>query len=215
MTSLASPDQAADAIRLAPLPEVIAAIAAGQPVLVLDDADRENEADLIVAADKITPATMAMLIREGSGIVCLCIRPDQASRLKLKPMVEVNRSRYATAFTQSIEAAHGVSTGVSAADRVQTIQCALRSTLEHSEIVSPGHVFPLVARARGVLEREGHTEAAADLAELAGCAPAGVLCELMNPDGSMARGAQVAAFAARHGLLCTTVAAVRDHRLGY
>jgi 3,4-dihydroxy 2-butanone 4-phosphate synthase len=201
------------AIALAPLPDVLARIAAGEPVLVLDDADRENEADLIVAADRIRPETMAMLIREGSGIVCLCIRPEHAGALKLRPMVEVNRSRYATAFTQSIEAAHGVSTGVSAIDRVQTIQCALRSTLERSEIVSPGHVFPLIARAGGVLERQGHTEAAVDLAQLAGCAPAGVLCELMNPDGSMARGAQVAAFAARHGLLCTTVEAVREYRL--
>jgi len=211
MTFAISPTEAS-AIVLSPIPDVIDEIRAGRPVLVLDDAGRENEADLIVAAERITPATMAMLIREGSGIVCLCIRPDKASALKLKPMVEVNRSRYATAFTQSIEAAHGVSTGVSAADRVQTIQCALRSTLEHSEIVSPGHVFPLIARAGGVLERQGHTEAAADLAELAGCAPAGVLCELMNPDGSMARGAQVAAFAEKHGLLCTTVEALREHR---
>lgn len=202
------------AIALSPVPEVLARIAAGEPVLVLDDADRENEADLIVAADRITPATMAMLIREGSGIVCLCIPPERASALKLRPMVEVNRSRYATAFTQSIEAAFGITTGVSAADRVQTIQCALRSTLEHSEIVSPGHVFPLVAKAGGVLEREGHTEAAVDLAQLAGCEPAGVLCELMNPDGSMARGEEVAAFAARHGLLCTSVEAVREYRAG-
>lgn len=201
------------AVALDPLAEVLAAVAAGRPVLVLDDAGRENEADLVVAADRITAATMAMLIREGSGIVCLCLRPQQASALRLKPMVEVNRSRYATAFTQSIEAAHGVSTGVSAADRVQTIQCALRSSLEHNEVVSPGHVFPLVARPGGVLERQGHTEAAVDLAMLAGCAPAGVLCELMNPDGSMARGAQVAAFAARHGLPCTSVEAVRAHRL--
>lgn len=199
---------------LSPLPDVLREVAAGRPVLVLDDAGRENEADLIVAADRIRPDTMALLIREGSGIVCLCIRPEQASALRLKPMVEVNRSRYATAFTQSIEAAHGVSTGVSAADRVQTIQCALRSTLEHNEIVSPGHVFPLIARPGGVLERQGHTEAAVDLAELAGCQPAGVLCELMNPDGSMARGEQVAAFAQQHGLLCTTVEAVRDWRRG-
>lgn len=200
-------------IALAPLPEILAHLRAGKPVLVLDDADRENEADLIVAADRISAETMALLIREGSGIVCLCIRPDKASELKLRPMVEVNRSRYATAFTQSIEAAHGITTGVSAADRVQTIQCALRSTLERSEIVSPGHIFPLVARAGGVLERQGHTEASVDLAELAGCKPAGVLCELMNPDGSMARGEEVAAFAARHGLLCTTVEAVREYRL--
>lgn len=210
-TAIATP--AAGALALAPLPDVLARIRAGEPVLVLDDADRENEADLIVAADRISPAAMAMLIREGSGIVCLCIRPERASALKLRPMVEVNRSRYATAFTQSIEAGFGITTGVSAADRVQTIQCALRSTLERSEIVSPGHVFPLVAKPGGVLERQGHTEAAVDLAELAGCEPAGVLCELMNPDGSMARGEQVAAFAEKHGLLCTTVEAVREYRL--
>ena len=203
----------AGALALSPLPDILDAVRAGRPVLVLDDADRENEADLIVAADRIDAATMALLIREGSGIVCLCMRPGRASALKLRPMVEVNRSRYATAFTQSIEAAHGVSTGVSAADRVQTIRCALRSTLERNEIVSPGHVFPLVARPGGVLERQGHTEAAVDLAELAGCEPAGVLCELMNADGSMARGAQVAAFAERHGLLCTTVEALREFRL--
>ena len=206
--SLATPTT----VELAPIEAVIADIARGRPVLVLDDADRENEADLICAADLVTPAVMAMLIREGSGIVCLCIKPDKASALKLRPMVEVNRSRYATAFTQSIEAAHGVSTGVSAVDRVQTIQCALRSTLEHSEIVSPGHVFPLIARTGGTLERDGHTEAAVDLPMLAGLAPAGVLCELMNADGTMARGEQVARFARAHGLLCTTVEAVRQHR---
>jgi 3,4-dihydroxy 2-butanone 4-phosphate synthase len=209
--SLATP-LAEGTVAFSPLPDVLAEIAAGRPVLVLDDEDRENEADLIVAADRITPQAMAMLIREGSGIVCLCMRPERASALKLRPMVEVNRSRHATAFTQSIEAAFGVSTGVSAADRVQTIQCALRSTLERSEIVSPGHVFPLIARPGGVLERRGHTEAAVDLAELAGCDPSGVLCELMNPDGSMARGAQIAAFAQKHGLLCTTVEAIRRYR---
>ena len=199
-------------LALAPMPDVLAALRAGRPVLVLDDADRENEADLVCAADRITPEVMALMIREGSGIVCLCIPPDTASRLRLRPMVEVNRSRHATAFTQSIEASHGVSTGVSASDRVQTIHCALRTTLENCEIVSPGHVFPLIARAGGVLERQGHTEAAVDLARLAGLAPAGVLCELMNPDGSMARGEQVAAFARSHGIRVTTVAAVVDWR---
>ena len=207
------PQQAStDAIPLAPLPDVIEAIRAGRPVLVLDDADRENEADLVCAADRLSEAVMAQMIREGSGIVCLCMRPDKASELKLRPMVEVNRSRHATAFTQSIEAAHGVSTGVCAADRVQTIQCALRSTLENSEIVSPGHVFPLIARPGGVLERQGHTEASVDLAVLAGLSPMGVLCELMNPDGTMARGAQVSAFAQAHGLLCTTVAEIALYR---
>ena len=212
MISIPTTPASTDAIPLAPLPEVIAEIRAGRPVLVLDDAQRENEADLICAAELVSPAVMAMLIREGSGIVCLCIKPDKASALRLRPMVEVNRSRYATAFTQSIEAAHGVSTGVSAADRVQTIQCALRSTLEHNEIVSPGHVFPLIARAGGTLERDGHTEAAVDLPALASLAPAGVLCELMNPDGTMARGKQVADFAQAHGLLCTTVAEIAAWR---
>jgi 3,4-dihydroxy 2-butanone 4-phosphate synthase len=212
MVSIPSFPVSADTIPLASVPDVIEAIRSGHPVLVLDDAQRENEADLVCAAQPITPAVMALMIREGSGIVCLCIKPDKADELRLRPMVEVNRSRYATAFTQSIEAAHGVTTGVSAADRVQTIQCALRSTLEHNEIVSPGHVFPLVARAGGTLERDGHTEAAVDLPMLAGLAPAGVLCELMNADGSMAKGAQVAAFALRHGLLCTTVDAVRQYR---
>jgi 3,4-dihydroxy 2-butanone 4-phosphate synthase len=197
---------------LAPMPEVIAQIAAGRPVLVLDDADRENEADLVCAAERITPATMAVMIRECSGIVCLCITPGKADELRLRPMVEVNRSRFATAFTQSIEAGHGVTTGVSAADRVQTIRCALRSTLERSEIVSPGHVFPLIARKGGTLERDGHTEAAVDLAMLAGLQPAGVLCELMNSDGTMARGDEVRAFAAKHGLVCTTVAAIAQWR---
>src|SRR3954470_3232898 len=189
-----SPTASPHAIELAPLPAVLDAIRAGRPVLVLDDAGREDEADLVCAAELVTPAVMAMMIREGSGIVCLCMLPAKASELRLRPMVEVNRSRHATAFTQSIEAAHGVTTGVSAADRVQTIRCALRSTLEHNEIVSPGHVFPLIARRGGTLERQGHTEAAVDLASLSGLKPAGVLCELMSPDGSMARGGQVADF---------------------
>ena len=201
-----------DAIALTALRSVIAEIRAGRPVLVLDDAQRENEADIVCAAELASPGVMAMMIREGSGIVCLCIKPDKASELKLRPMVEVNRSRYATAFTQSIDAAHGVSTGVSAADRIQTIRCALRSTLERNELVSPGHVFPLIARAGGTLERDGHTEAAVDLPALAGLAPAGVLCELMNADGTMARGEQVVRFAHMHGLACTTVAAIAAYR---
>ena len=216
MTSVVSPTREAvhdaDLIPLTPVPEVIAQIAAGRPVLVLDHAERENEAALVCAAERITPELVAMMIRECSGIVCLCITPEKASDLKLKPMVEVNRSRYSTAFTQSIEAAHGVGTGVSAVDRVQTIRCALRSTLERSEIVSPGHVFPLIAKKGGTLERDGHTEATVDLAMLAGLQPAGVLCELMNADGTMARGAQVRAFAEANGIACTTVEAIAEWR---
>ena len=213
---MSSPDTTAcaDAISLSPLSAIIAEIRVGRPVLVLDDAERENEADLICAAECVTEAVMALMIREGSGIVCLCIKPDKATELQLRPMVELNRSRYATAFTQSIEAARGVSTGVSAADRVQTIRCAIRSSAERNEIVSPGHVFPLVARPGGTLERDGHTEAAVDLPALAGLMPAGVLCELMNSDGTMARGTQVSRFAREHGLLCTTVAAIAAYRQG-
>jgi len=210
----APPGAVQEGVLLAPLPEVIAAVAAGRPVLVLDDADRENEADLVCAAANMSEATMALMIREGSGIVCLCLTPDHAQALGLRPMVEVNRSAFSTAFTQSIEAAHGVSTGVSAADRLQTVRCALRVPALGAvpEVVSPGHMFPLVARPGGVLERIGHTEAAVDLAVLAGLPPAGVLCELMNPDGSMARGAEVARFAQAHGLLCTTVQALVAYR---
>lgn len=212
MMSLTDSPGVSGAIPLAPLPAVLDEIRAGRPVLVLDDAARENEADLVCAADRITDAVMALMIRECSGIVCLCITPAKAAELGLRPMVEVNRSRFATAFTQSIEAAEGVTTGVSAADRVQTIRSALRSMPGRCEIVSPGHVFPLVARPGGTLERDGHTEAAVDLPSLAGLAPAGVLCELMNADGSMAKGAQVVRFAREHGLLCTTVAAVAAYR---
>lgn len=212
MMSLTDSPGVTDAIPLAPLPAVLDEIRAGRPVLVLDDAARENEADLVCAADRISDTVMALMIRECSGIVCLCITAGKAAQLGLRPMVEVNRSRFATAFTQSIEAAQGVTTGVSAADRVQTIRSALRSMPGRCEIVSPGHVFPLVARDGGTLERDGHTEAAVDLPSLAGLAPAGVLCELMNADGSMAKGAQVARFAREHGLLCTTVAAVAAYR---
>lgn len=211
---IAPPGAVQEGVVLAPVPEVVAAIAAGRPVLVLDDADRENEADLVCAAANMGEATMALMIREGSGIVCLCLTPGHAQALGLRPMVEVNRSAFSTAFTQSIEAAHGVSTGVSAADRLQTVRCALRIPAPGAapEVVSPGHMFPLVARPGGVLERLGHTEAAVDLAVLAGLPPAGVLCELMNPDGSMARGAEVARFAQAHGLLCTTVQALVAYR---
>lgn len=184
----------------------LAELRAGRPILVQDDHDRENEADLICAADCVDDAIMARMIRDGSGIVCLCLTPDKAAGLGLKPMVEANGSRFGTAFTQSIEAVAGVSTGVSAADRVTTIRAALASSPGDVRVVSPGHMFPLVARAGGVLERPGHTEASVELARLAGFAPAGVLCELMNPDGTMARGPQVTHYARRHGLVLITIA---------
>lgn len=184
------------------------ALREGRPILLFDDDDRENEADLIVAAEHITPDTMALLIREGSGIVCLCLPDDALQRLQLPPMVAHNGSRYGTAFTVSIEAREGVSTGVSAADRVATIQAAIGDDAVPNDLVSPGHVFPLRAQPGGVLARAGHTEGSVDLMRLAGLKPAAVLCELMNPNGTMARGEQVERFAQAHQLPMLTIAEI-------
>lgn len=195
----------ADTLRLR-IEAAVAAMREGRPVVLLDDDDRENEADLIVAAERLTVSNMAMLIRECSGIVCLCLTRDKVQALGLRPMVENNRSQYGTAFTVSIEARTGVTTGVSAADRITTIQAAIAADAGRDAVVSPGHVFPLVAADGGVLARRGHTEGSVELARLAGLAPAAVLCELMNPDGTMARGDEALAFAARHALPVLTIA---------
>ena len=191
---------------------VLRALHQGRPILLFDDDDRENEADLIVAAERIDPDSMAMLIREGSGIVCLCLPDEVLQRLQLPPMVSRNESRYGTAFTVSIEAREGVATGVSAADRVTTIQAAIADDASPGDLVSPGHVFPLRAQAGGVLERAGHTEGSVDLVRMAGLKPAAVLCELMNPDGTMARGEQVDRFAQTHGLPTLTIAEIVQWR---
>ncbi len=177
----------------------------GRGVLVTDDEQRENEGDLIFAAETLTEEQMAMLIRECSGIVCLCLTDEKVRSLGLPMMVERNSSRYQTAFTVSIEAAEGVTTGVSAADRVATVRAATADNAGSKDIHSPGHVFPLRSRPGGVLERQGHTEATVDLMRLAGLKPCGVLCELTNPDGSMARLPEIAAFAKRHDLPVVTI----------
>jgi 3,4-dihydroxy 2-butanone 4-phosphate synthase len=178
----------------------------GVPVILLDDFDRENEADLIVAAEKLTVETMALLIRECSGIVCLCLSADKVRELELPPMAAENGSRYGTPFTVSIEARHGVTTGVSAVDRVTTIRAATAPDAKPEDLVRPGHVFPLRATPGGVLARAGHTEGSVDLAVMAGLQPASVLCELMNPDGTMMRGEQIEEFAALHGFPILTIA---------
>jgi 3,4-dihydroxy 2-butanone 4-phosphate synthase len=187
------------------LQAALESLRAGRPILLFDDDERENEADLIVAAEHISVATMALLIREGSGIVCLCLPDDWLQRLALPPMVADNRSRHGTAFTVSIEAAHGVGTGVSATDRVVTVRAAIAADARPGHLVSPGHVFPLRAAPGGVLARRGHTEGAVDLCRLAGLQPAAVLCELMNADGTMARGVQVERFARDHALPTLTI----------
>jgi len=183
----------------------------GRPIVLMDDADRENEADLIVAADRLGVPVMAQLIRDGSGIVCLCLPGEELDRLGLPPMVANNGSRHGTAFTVSIEARRGVSTGVSAADRVATIRAAIAPDASPADLVSPGHVFPLRAHPQGVLGRRGHTEGSVELARLAGLTPAGVLCELMNPDGTMMRGEALKRYAAQQGLVALHIAELADY----
>ena len=200
---------------LAPFPERLARalddLRAGRPVLLMDDFNRENEADLIVAAEKISTESMARLIRDCSGIVCLCLTDERLRQLELPAMVENNGSRHGTAFTVTIEARHGITTGVSAADRVTTIKAAIADDARPDDLARPGHVFPLRAAAGGVLQRRGHTEGSVDLMRLAGLKPAAVLCELMNADGSMAKGAQIELYAASHDLVQLTIDELAVH----
>lgn len=207
---LSNPVQASFSVRFK---QALADMRQGRPVLLMDDFDRENEADLIVAAEKITDRSMAQMIRDGSGIVCLCLPDEVLQHLQLPPMVQDNQSRFSTAFTISIEARNGVTTGVSAADRVTTIKAAIAPGAQAADLASPGHVFPLRASAGGVLERRGHTEGSVDLAVLAGLQPAAVLCELMNPDGTMARGDQITRYAEENGLQILSIAELVEYRM--
>ncbi len=177
----------------------------GGGVIVVDDEDRENEGDMIFAAQGLTVAQMALMIREGSGIVCLVLTEEHADALDLPPMVGRNSSRFGTGFTVSIEARDGVSSGVSAADRVTTIQAAMKPGARPEDLARPGHVFPLRAHSRGLAGRRGHTEATIALMELAGLHRAGVLCEVTNPDGSMARLPELVRFAEREGMPLVTI----------
>lgn len=185
----------------------------GHPVILVDDFDRENEADLIVAAERLSIAAMAMLIRECSGIVCLCLTEEICNRLELPPMVSNNENRFKTPFTVSIEARKGVTTGVSAADRVTTIRAAIANNAVASDLSRPGHVFPLRAAAGGVLERQGHTEGSVELARSAGLKPAAVLSELTNPNGTMAKGSDIDTFAARHNMVVLSIEELVDHKI--
>ena len=177
----------------------------GEGVIVTDDEDRENEGDLILAAETITIHQMNQLIRECSGIVCLCMPKEKIQSLGLPMMVQNNTSRFGTAFTVSVDAAQGITTGVSAADRTATVKAAIADNAVTDDLSRPGHMFPLVAAPGGVLERKGHTEATVDLARLAGLKPYGLLCELMNPDGAMARLPELVAWAEKHGTVVITI----------
>ena len=185
----------------------------GKGVMVVDDEDRENEGDLIYSTDFLTVPQMALMIRACSGIVCVCLRDQDCERLQLPQMVAHNTNTQGTAFTVSIEAAHGCTTGVSAHDRVTTIKAAANPNGKPEDLLRPGHVYPLRARQGGVLERRGHTEATVDLMRLAGLNPAGVLCELMNEDGTMAKLPQVCDFADLHGLTVLSVEDIAEYRL--
>ena len=191
----------------------IAALRGGSGVLVTDDEGRENEGDIIFPAEHITESQMAILIRECSGIVCLCLTPEKADALRLPLMVQKNDSKYGTAFTVSIEAANGVTTGVSAHDRAITVRAAAKPDAKPDDLHRPGHVFPLRARADGVLQRRGHTEATVDLMRLAGFQPCGVLCELTNPDGTMARLPEIIVFGNKHGMPVLTVEDIVNYRM--
>jgi 3,4-dihydroxy-2-butanone 4-phosphate synthase len=190
----------------------LAAIARGQMVVVVDDAGRENEGDLILAAEKATPAALAFLVRHTSGVICAALPARRLAALRLPLMVADNAESYGTAFTITADYRHGTSTGISAADRAATLRALADPRAAADDFVRPGHIFPLRARAGGVLERRGHTEAAVDLARLAGLAPAGVLCELVNDDGSMSRPPELHAFARHHGLPIVSVADLVAYR---
>ncbi|MGL9733489.1 MAG: 3,4-dihydroxy-2-butanone-4-phosphate synthase [Symbiopectobacterium sp.] len=181
------------------------ALRQGVGVMVLDDEDRENEGDMVFTAENMTVEQMAMTIRYGSGIVCLCLTEERRRQLELPMMVENNTSHYQTGFTVTIEAAKGVTTGVSASDRMKTVRAAIADDARASDLNRPGHVFPLRAQPGGVLTRGGHTEASVDLATLVGFKPAAVLCELTNDDGSMARAPEVITFAKQHGMSVLTI----------
>ncbi len=192
--------------------DAIAAIARGEMVVVVDDDDRENEGDLVAAACKITPEQMAFMIRYCCGIVCAPITPEDARRLKLDPMVALNDAPLGTAFTVSIDYREGLTTGISAKERAATVHALANGNVQATDFVRPGHIFPLVAKSGGVLMRSGHTEASVDLVRLAGLHPAGVICELVNDDGTVKRGPQVTAFAREHNLKIISVADLITYR---
>ena len=192
--------------------EIIEDIRAGRMVVLVDDEDRENEGDLVLAAQHVTPEAINFMAKHGRGLICLTLTEARCRQLNLPLMVSDNRSPFATNFTVSIEAASGVTTGISATDRARTVQAAVRPDAQAGDIVQPGHIFPLMARPGGVLMRAGHTEAGCDLAQLAGCEPAAVICEILKEDGEMARLPDLIEFAGQHGLKVGTIADLIRHR---
>jgi 3,4-dihydroxy 2-butanone 4-phosphate synthase / GTP cyclohydrolase II len=199
-------------VKISPVEDIIADMAAGKIVILVDEEDRENEGDLVLASDFVTADAINFMARFGRGLICLTLTKERCERLQLPPMATRNGGKYSTAFTVSIEAAEGVTTGISAADRAITVQAAVAKNATAHDLVQPGHIFPLQAVDGGVLMRAGHTEAGCDLAQLAGCSPSAVICEIMKDDGTMARLPDLQLFAAEHGLKIGTIADLIEHR---
>jgi 3,4-dihydroxy 2-butanone 4-phosphate synthase / GTP cyclohydrolase II len=199
-------------VSISPVEDIIADIKAGRMVILVDEEDRENEGDLILAADHVTADAINFMARFGRGLICLPMTRERCELLQLPPMAAHNGTKMGTAFTVSIEATEGVTTGISAADRARTVQAAVAKNAVAADLVQPGHIFPLQAADGGVLIRAGHTEASCDLAAMAGCTPAAVICEIMNDDGTMARLPDLQLFAAEHGLKIGTIADLIHHR---
>ena len=197
---------------ISPIPELVAELAAGRMIILVDEEDRENEGDLVIAADHVTADAINFMARFGRGLICLTLTPERCDRLQLHSMTSRNGTRHGTAFTVSIEAATGVDTGISAADRARTVQAAVARDAKASDLVQPGHIFPLRAQEGGVLMRAGHTEAGCDLAGMAGLSPTAVICEVMKDDGTMARLPDLIAFGAEHGLKIGTIADLIEYR---
>jgi 3,4-dihydroxy 2-butanone 4-phosphate synthase/GTP cyclohydrolase II len=197
---------------ISPIPELVAELAAGRMVILVDEEDRENEGDLVLAADHVTPEAINFMARFGRGLICLTLTRERCERLGLEPMTSRNGQKTGTAFTVSIEAAEGVTTGISAADRARTVQAAVARGAKASDLVQPGHIFPLQAQDGGVLMRAGHTEAGCDLAGMAGLTPAAVICEIMKDDGTMARLPDLIEFAREHRLKIGTIADLIEYR---
>ena len=199
-------------VAISPVSEIVAEMKAGRMVILVDEEDRENEGDLVLASDHVTPEAINFMAKFGRGLICLTLTRERCEYLKLPPMAARNGTVYSTAFTVSIEAAEGVTTGISAADRARTIEVAVAKNTQPTDLVQPGHVFPLQAVDGGVLMRAGHTEAGCDLAAMAGCSPSSVICEIMKDDGTMARLPDLQMFAAEHGLKIGTIADLIEHR---
>jgi len=199
-------------VPISPVEEIVADMRAGRIVILVDEEDRENEGDLVLAADHVTADGINFMARYGRGLICLTLSRERCERLQLPPMTARNGDKKGTAFTVSIEAAEGVTTGISAADRARTVQAAVAANAVPADLVQPGHIFPLQAVDGGVLMRAGHTEAGCDLAAMAGCTPAAVICEIMKDDGTMARLPDLQLFAAEHGLKIGTIADLIEYR---